>query len=92
MPIILQEVILIQQEVMIRIQLPECAIDDVEVLIAEIVTNHLDVIVLCKLLPCLNDRGLVPAQTAQVDSTNILLIIHEEYSADDGVRVTVLEL
>mmetsp|Transcript_21395 Transcript_21395/g.49810 ORF Transcript_21395/g.49810 Transcript_21395/m.49810 type:complete len:228 (-) Transcript_21395:448-1131(-) len=90
--VVLEQVVLVQEEVMVRVQLPERAVNYVEVLVAEVVADHLDVVVIRQLLPSLYHGGLVAAQAVQVDATHILAVVHEEDPADHRVRVAILKL
>mmetsp|Transcript_138708 Transcript_138708/g.386804 ORF Transcript_138708/g.386804 Transcript_138708/m.386804 type:complete len:282 (-) Transcript_138708:340-1185(-) len=76
---------------MVGVELPKCAEDHVEVLVAEVIPNHLDVVVVRQLLPRLNHRGLIPAKAIQMDAADVLAVVHEEDSADHGVSIAVLE-
>mmetsp|Transcript_34514 Transcript_34514/g.96335 ORF Transcript_34514/g.96335 Transcript_34514/m.96335 type:complete len:370 (-) Transcript_34514:308-1417(-) len=90
-PVVLQQVVLVQQEVVVRVQLPESAVDDIEVLVAEVIPDHFDVVVVRQLLPGLDHRGPVPSQRLKMDSAHIFAVIDEEDSRDDSVRIAVLE-
>mmetsp|Transcript_71349 Transcript_71349/g.172665 ORF Transcript_71349/g.172665 Transcript_71349/m.172665 type:complete len:267 (+) Transcript_71349:108-908(+) len=91
-PIILEQVVFVQKEVVVRIQFPEGAVDYVEVLVAEVVADHLDVVMVRELLPSLGHGRLVAAKTVQMDAPNVLAVINEEDSTDHRVCVAVLEL
>mmetsp|Transcript_64626 Transcript_64626/g.189067 ORF Transcript_64626/g.189067 Transcript_64626/m.189067 type:complete len:321 (-) Transcript_64626:979-1941(-) len=91
-PVVLEQVVLVQQEVMVGVQLPERAVDHVELLVAEVVADHLDVVMVRELLPSLGHGRLVAAKTVQMDAPNVLAVINEEDSTDHRVCVAVLEL
>mmetsp|Transcript_83469 Transcript_83469/g.200285 ORF Transcript_83469/g.200285 Transcript_83469/m.200285 type:complete len:387 (+) Transcript_83469:233-1393(+) len=91
-PVILQQVILVKQEVVVRVQLPECTVDHIKVLIAEVVPDHLHVVELLQLLPCLYNGRLVSPQAGELNAPGALPVVDVENAAGHRIGVPVLEL
>mmetsp|Transcript_5387 Transcript_5387/g.11848 ORF Transcript_5387/g.11848 Transcript_5387/m.11848 type:complete len:312 (-) Transcript_5387:963-1898(-) len=84
------QVALVQQEVVIRVQLPKLAVDDVEVLVAEELEHLVDVVLLVQKVQCLNE--LPPPHLTQCQLPATRPIEGVEYPQDHGFCILLLEL
>lgn len=79
-----------EQEVVVRVELPELAVEHVEVLVGEVVVDHVDVL--------LNVHGVEGVeevrapQLPRVDAAPRRRVEDVEDARDDGARVLFLEL
>ena len=74
------EVLLVDEEVVVFVQFPELAVDDVEVLVGEVVSDLIDVVLLLQ-----QGQGLQEVAAAQLhhgDATRPRTVHHVEYPLD----------
>ncbi len=89
-PLIPRKVLLVDEEVVVGVELPEAAVEHVEVLVGKILTNHIDVALVADL-----DEGLHQVRLLKISPSYLPVVVRvesEEYSHHHRVSVPVLEL
>ena len=85
-----RQVVLANVEIVISVQLPEFAVDNVEVLVAEVLRNLIDVLLLLQQLQHLEEVRL--SQLRQTDRPRPGSVEAVEDAGNDGVHVPRVEL
>lgn len=90
MVVVPRQVVLVDEQIVVAIQLPELAVDHVEVLVAEVLRDLVDVVLLLQQLDHVQEirppqfRNRYPARPGAIDAV--------ENPGDDGVDVARMEL
>ena len=90
MALVSRKVLLVYQKIVIGVQLPKPAVEHVEVLVREVLSHHVDIILIAYLMESVHQ-----IRQLEVTPRNLVIIVgidDEEYSHDHSVRVAILEL
>ena len=90
MPLVAREVLLVNQEIMVCVELPEATVEHVEVLIGKVLSHLVDVLFRCHV-----EEHVLQVRTLEVSERDLPVIVDVylvEDAHDHGVSVAVLEL
>jgi hypothetical protein len=92
MPIELEQVVLLEQEIVVLVDLPKAAIDHIEMLVGEIVPNLVHVLGPVEVAPRADKVRLATLELLQRDLTSLRAVETKEETAEHRIAVPLLKL